>query len=171
MKIVSDTLAAAEKGEVSLLGMLDMSAAFDTVDNDILLKRLHTAFGICGTALFWISCCVCQRTQTIAVNGKMPEMSLVTCGVPQGSVLGPILFLLYMADVARIFEMHEINLHSYADDSELYLYAQVDEIVLTLPRMALCIDAIDRWMSSNCLKLKVGKTQFIVRARERSFQK
>ena len=90
--------------------------------------------------------------QTVAVNGEMSETSLVTSGVPQGSVLGPILFLLYMADMACIIEMHEINFHSYADDLELYLHSKADNIALTFPRVLSCIDAIVRWMSSNRLK-------------------
>ena len=114
-------------------------------------------FGICR-ALSWISSFVHQRMQTVAVNGKMSETSLVTCGVPQSSVLGPILFLLYMADVTQIVMMHGISFHSYSDDSELYLHAKTDEIALTLPRVASCIDAIDRWMSSNRLKLNSDKT-------------
>ena len=77
----------------------------------------------------------------------MSETSLVTCGVPQSSVHGPIMFLLYTADVARIVEMNRINFHSYADGSELNLHAKADEFVLTLPRIASCIDVIDRWMS------------------------
>ena len=140
LKIVSDALLAAEKGEVTLLGMLDMSAAFDTDDYVILLKRLHMSFG----------------------NGKMSETSSVTYDVAQGSVLGPIMFLLYTADVTRIVAMHGINLHSYADNSESYLHAKADEIVLALPRVASCIDAIDRWMSSDRVKLNSDKTQFIV---------
>ena len=132
--------------------MLDISAAFDTVDHDLLLKRLHMSFGICGAVLSWISSFVRQRTQTVTVNGKMSETALVTCGVPQGSVLDPILFLLYMADMARIVEMHGINFHSYVDDWEIYLHDKTGEIVLTLPRVASCIDALARWMSSIRLK-------------------
>ena len=139
LKIVCDALSAAKKGEVTFLGMLDMSAAFDTVNHDILLKRLHMSFGICGAALSWISSFVRHRTQTIAVNGKMSDTSLVTCGVLQASVLGPILFMLYTVDVAHIVEMHGINFHSYADDSELYLLAKADEIALTLPRVILVL--------------------------------
>ena len=90
----------------------------------------------------------------------------------QGSVLGPILFLLYTVNVALIVEMHGINFHSYADDSKLYLHAKADEIAVTLPCVASCIDAIDRWMSSNRLKLNSDKTQFIIySAWGRSFQK
>ena len=73
--------------------------------------------------------------QTAAVNGGMSEMSSVTSGVPEGSVLGPILFLLYTADVARFVKMHRIDIHSYADESQLYLHAKANEIFLTFHRI------------------------------------
>ena len=120
------------------------------------------SFGIRGAAVSWISSSVRQRTQIVAVNSERSETSLVICGIPQGSVLGPILFLLYAADVQCIIEIHGINFHLYADDSELYLYAKADEIAWTPTRVTSCIDAIDRWMSSNRLKLNSDKTQFIV---------
>ena len=120
------------------------------------------SLGIRGAALSWISSFVRQMTQTVADNGKMPETSLVTCYVPQGSVVGSILFLLYTADVALIVEMPGINFHSYANDSELFLHAKVHEIDFSHPRVVSCIDAIDRWMSSNRLNLNFDKTQVIV---------
>ena len=89
-----------------------MSAAFDTVDHDILLGRLQTLFGICGTALSWFSSFLRDRTRTVVINSQRSETSLVTSGVPQGSVLGPILFLLYTADIGLIAEKHGINFHS-----------------------------------------------------------
>ena len=151
--------------------MLDMSAAFDTVDHDILLKRLLMRFGIRGVALSWISSFVGQRMQTVAVNGEMSETSSVTSGVPRGIVLGPILFLLYTADVARMVEIYGINFHLYADDSELYLHAKADEIAWTFPRVDSFIDAIDRWMSSNRLKLNSLKHSSSYSARGCSFPK
>ena len=124
LKIFSDALYAAEQGDVTLLGMLDMSAAFDTVDRDILLGRLQTSFGICGAALSWFSSFLRDRTQKVVINSQRSKTSLVTSGVPQGSVLGPNLFLLYTADIGLIAEKHEINFHSYADDSELYVHCK-----------------------------------------------
>ena len=112
LKIVSDALSAAEKGEVTLLGMLDMSAAFDTVDHDILLKRLHMSFGIHEWLYLGSAPSSAKGHKSSSVNGKMSETSSVTSGIPQGSVRGPILFLLYTANMARIVEMHEINFHS-----------------------------------------------------------
>ena len=129
LKIVYDALLAEEKCDVTLYGMLDMSAAFDTVGHDVLLKRLRMSFGVRGSALSWTSSFVRQRTQTVAANGEMSETSSSRMVFP-GIVLCPILSVLYTADVARIDEMHGINFHSYVDDSKLYLHAKADEFVL-----------------------------------------
>ena len=97
---VLEVLLAGDRGDVTLLGRLDHSAAFDTIDHDdILINRLQTSFGNRGKALPWISFFISQRTQTVSFNGKRPTESAVACGVPQSSVLGPVLFLLYTTDV------------------------------------------------------------------------
>ena len=107
MKIVSDALLAADVGQVTLLGLLDfLAAAFDTVDHDILINRLRTSFGIRSTALGWIDSFIRKRTQMVNYNGQASTSSDVECGVPQGSELGPILFLLYTADVPNIVQRH-----------------------------------------------------------------
>ena len=97
---------------MTLLEILDMSVAFDTVDHDILLGRLQTSFG--GAAMSWFSSFLRDRTQTAVINSQRSKTSLVTSGVPQGSVLSPILYLLYTADIGLIAEKHGINFHSYA---------------------------------------------------------
>ena len=98
LKIVSDALLAADRGDVTLLGLLDLSAAFDTVDHKILIDRLRTAFGICGSVLSWINSFISVQTHTVIFNGIPSTQSVLDCGVPQGSVLGPMLFLIYTAD-------------------------------------------------------------------------
>ena len=90
LKIVSDILCAADRGDATFLCLLDMSAAFDTVDHDILVERLEKAFGHRGKVLEWIKSFLLTRTQTMMLNGKQSSSSELLCGVPQGSVLGPI---------------------------------------------------------------------------------
>ena len=113
-------LDAADSRQVSLIGLLDLSAAFDTVDHDILLCHLELSFGITGAALNWIRSFLSERTQAVTFFGEGSSTRKLTCGVPQGSVLGPLLFILYTADVIRIAGSMGIRVHSYADDTQLY---------------------------------------------------
>ena len=91
LRVLSDIYAAADKQEVTLLGLLDLSAAFDCVDHDILLRHLRQSFGIGGTAMAWIESFLRGRTQQMAYAGSLSAAILQLCGVPQGSVLGPLL--------------------------------------------------------------------------------
>ena len=87
---------------MTLLGLLDLSAAFDCVDRDVLLQRLHTKFGITGTVLSWITSFLQDRTQQVFYKRCLSEVLQLLFGVPQGSVLGSLLFLLY---VSELFDM------------------------------------------------------------------
>ena len=102
---------AADRGQVTLLGLLDLSAAFDTVDHDILIDRRHHAFRIQGAAQTWIESFITNRTQSVSFAGRLSSSSAVACGVPQGIVLGPVLFLLYTADVLNIVRRHRMGGH------------------------------------------------------------
>ena len=115
--------------------MLDMSAACVAADHDILLKRLQLSFGIHGTILSWITSFVRDRMQTVIANSKTSETSSVISDVSHGSVLGPILFLLCIEDVAIIAKKHGLNFYSYAADCELYISVKADESVATASRV------------------------------------
>ena len=161
LKIFSDILDAADSAQVTLLGLLDMSAAFDTVDHDILLTRLHKSYGVGGTALAWISSFIQGRQQSVIFNGHQSARIQLKYGVPQGSVLGPLLFILYTSDVISIAASLGVGAHSYADDSQLYLHClAVDQRSAAL-RLAECIERVEGWMKSNRLKLNSDKTQFM----------
>ena len=96
--MVTDITEAIDAGDHAMLGLLDLSAAFDTVDHDVLAKRLSRTYGIHSTALDWLRSYLCDRRQTILFYGVLSTVRSLSCGVPQGSVLGPLLFLLYTAN-------------------------------------------------------------------------
>ena len=106
MKIVSDLLLACDRGQVALFPLLDLSAAFNTVDHHILLDHLQSPFAIRGSVIVWIQSFITNHSQTVSFAGDVSTDSAVTCGVPQGSVLGPILFLLYTAEVLMSQTLH-----------------------------------------------------------------
>ena len=102
-----------------MLLLLDLSATFDTVDHDILLTRLHSKYSISGIALEWFRSYLTNRSQLI--EGWTSQSRELKCGVPQGSVLRPILYVLYTAPLAEILRFHEMQFHFYADDTQLYI--------------------------------------------------
>ncbi|WP_419617640.1 reverse transcriptase domain-containing protein, partial [Thiolapillus sp.] len=95
LRVLNDLLTASDDGQVSLLTLLDLSAAFDTIDHDILFHRLEHVFGIQNSALSFFRSYLTERKQMVSISGYSSNPSTLLHGVPQGSVLGPILFLLY----------------------------------------------------------------------------
>jgi hypothetical protein len=161
LKVLSDILSATDRQCVTLLGLLDMSAAFDTVDHTILLQRLSSSFGMSGSVLSWLNSFLSGRTQQVIFNGNSSQSAPVTCGVPQGSILGPLMFLLYTADILLIAADHGLSMHCYADDGQLYVYEKTGMVGSLVLRVANCIAEIESWLSSNRLKLNADKTQFV----------
>ena len=161
IKVMSEIYRAADAGLVTLLDLLDLSAAFDTVDHVILLVQLQHHYGISGLALRWIGSHLTGRSQFVRFNGKASATTMVTSGVPQGSVLGPILFIAYSAEVISIVEQHGFNVHAFADDLQVYGHAAQHEADLLATRMSACIESVKAWMSSNRLRLNPSKTELI----------
>ena len=104
---------------MTLLVLLDLSAAFDTVNHDILHRRLETTFGITGTALQWFSSYLGNRSQRVVFGDGVSESFYLACGVPQGSCLGPPLFTLYASKLLEVIKHHLPSAHAYADDTQL----------------------------------------------------
>uniref|UniRef100_A0A3Q3MS83 Reverse transcriptase domain-containing protein n=1 Tax=Mastacembelus armatus TaxID=205130 RepID=A0A3Q3MS83_9TELE len=157
LKVTNDLLLASDNGLVSILVLLDLSAAFDTIDHNILLQRLEHVIGIRGTALKWFQSYLSDRFQFVHVHDEPSTQTKVSYGVPQGSVLGPILFTLYMLPLGYIIRKHSINYHCYADDTQLYLSIKpVNTNQLT--RLQACLTDIKAWMTSNFLLLNSEKT-------------
>ena len=160
LDVLSDAYAAADAGKVTLLGMLDQSSAFDVVDHGILLKRLQHGFGVAGMALKWIRSYLSGRTQYVVYHGQS-EVTAVQFGVPQGSVLGPLLFLLYTADIFALVQEFGLKVHGYADDLQIYEHVDPRQSSDAVSRFSECVDAVKEWMARNRLRLNPSKTEII----------
>ena len=171
LKVLSDILDAADSQKTTLLSLLDMSAAFDTVDFKILLQRLEVSYGLGGTVLKWLSSFITDRTQAVSFGGAASALVELICGVPQGSVLGPLLFVLYAADVMKIAQNHGVCIHAYADDLQTYVSCSAADQQAAATRIIACVADIDLWMSSNRLKLNASKTEFIWLGTRQQLQK
>jgi len=131
----------------------------DRVDHTILLQRLQIGFGITDVALQWITSFLAERTQQIAYNRKLSSIQAVLFGVPQGSVLGPLLYALYTAELFHIVTRHRLRLHIYADDCQVYLSTPAKDAVTAVDRLSTCVADINDWMTASRLRLNPTKTQ------------
>ncbi|XP_071761460.2 uncharacterized protein LOC139916471 [Centroberyx gerrardi] len=161
LRVTNDLLMAADAGSPSLLILLDLSAAFDTVDHIILLERLHTTIGLSDSALKWFQSYLSGRTEYVSLGGCRSRLLPVTCGVPQGSVLGPILFTLYMLPLGRVISRHGMSFHCYADDTQLYIKTAPSPSA-AMSCLSTCLEEIKAWMSRNFLQLNSSKTEALL---------
>ena len=143
---------ASDAGHSSLLVLLDLSSAFDTVDLNTLIKRLREWVGISGVALDWFRSCLKDRSFTVSFGNFLSDPSPLTCGVSQGSVLGLILFTLYMLPLGHIIRSFNITYHFYADDIQLLFSFRKTE-TSCLARLLNCVAPIKHWMADNFLQL------------------
>jgi len=157
--LLNDVYCAAEKKNRSLLILLDLSAAFDTLDINTLLRRLELTFGITGTALSWLRSYLSDRSQFVRVGSEQSATTVCEFGVPQGSVLGPLLFTLYIAPIAAVISSFGVRHLQYADDTQLYVALENSDSVATLEH---CADALYEWFSRNGLSLNPDKSEAIV---------
>ena len=142
--------------------MFDFSSAFDTVDHPILVHRLHTDFGFTDAVLQWFSCYLTDRTHCISLSNQCSSLAPVHSGVPQGSVLGPILFTMYIKPMSAFSDSHSIIHHSFADDIQLQMSAPPDGISELLHSMQSYISDVKAWATANMLKLNDNKTELML---------
>ena len=161
IKIQNDLLVAMSKKKANILILLDLSAAFDTVDHYQLLTTLKS-HGIDGTAWHWFSSYLTNRSQRVTINDEHSESVSLQYGVPKGSVLGPVLFTLYTASLGKLLQSFAMNYHFYADDSSLYLSFEPADLNPSIVRVQQCIEAIRSWMAKMFLKMNDAKTEVIL---------
>ena len=166
LRVSNDLMMAADDGECSVLVLLDLSAAFDTVDYSIMLDRLRDWVGVTGSALNWFSSYLTGRGFSVAIGSHISDSVPLSCGVPQGSVLGPLLFALYMLPLGKIINSFKgISYHFYADDLQLYFSFNpnsFDDFSLNFNILHECLSAIKNWLVNNFLQLNEAKTEVLI---------
>ena len=161
LKVVNDLFLSLNKGNISVLALLDFSSAFDTIDYRIRVHRLHTDFGFTDTVLQWFSSYLTDRTHYVSLSIIVLPFAPVHTGVPQGSVLGPMLFTMYIKPLSAIIDSHSIIHHSFADDLQLQMSSPQDRIYELLHSMQSCISDVKAWATANILKLYDNKTELM----------
>jgi hypothetical protein len=140
---------------VTLVVLLDLSAAFDTVNYETLLDTLEVQFGITGQALNWHRSYLSGRTYCVVIGDATSDKIEQDCGLPQGSSL------IYAADFDKVVERHEVSFHGFADDSQLSKHMLIKDITAGKNAMINCITSVEVWCRSRGLKLNVDKSEVI----------
>ena len=146
LRVLNDVLRAPDDGKCVMLVLLDLSAAFATVDYGILLSRLSQCIGVQGSAYTWFESYLSSRSQFVQIRDISSSVRQLTCGLPQGSVLGPILYIL---------RRHGVGFHMYVDDTQLYLSmktTKMEDVVSAHTRVEICLRELNQWMLLNNLR-------------------
>ena len=151
-----------DDGKLSVLVLLDLSATFDTIDHDILLHRLQYVFGIQGTVLSWFRSYLSKRFQIVSTQSTHSDQIELCCGVPQGSVLRPILFILYTQPLTSVILKHPVSHMLYADDTQVYKSFDLDDCLSSVLCVEKCVSDVKAWMTSNKLQMNENKTDVLL---------
>ena len=148
---------------------MDLSAAFDTMDHTILLHRLHNDFGIEGKAQQLFTSFVTGRTQRVCFDGNSSDSHQLICGVPRRSVLGARMYTMYTQMLANVIRKHDVQHHSCADDTQVYVRCEDNEDARSaaIVKLQTCISDMCEWMRANALKLNETKTECIIFSRNK----
>ena len=165
VKVHNDASLALDKHHIFLLVLIDLSAAFDTVDHSMLLEALHDQLGIEGVALDWFRSYLADRTQYVYIDGVRSDTHKLRFGVPQGSVLGGFLFTIYFQPISDIARRHGFLIHIYADDSQIYIsFEPIHQLAIEegMSKLESCVSDLLQWMKLKMLKCNEDKTEFLV---------
>ena len=165
LKIYNDLTINMSNQQVTLLVLLDMSAAFDTVDHNTLVEVLQNTFNISGSPLNWFRSYLSDRTLQVKINRSLSDVFNVPHGVPQGSCVGPIAFLAYIASLYDIISQYLVSVGGYADDNQIYLAFNPSDdssIAQAIEKIETCISAVKLFLTERFLKFNDDKTDFII---------
>ena len=158
---MNDILRDLDHGNISVLTVLDLSATFDTIDHKVPFTIFENLYGISGTASSWCETDLTGRTQMVTIDNNSSKPPILCFSVPQGSVFGPVLFILYTKPLSNLIERHSISSQSFADDTKLLDSCHTDHLYTTVQSMRNCISEVKLWMDCNKLKLNNTNTKSI----------
>jgi fibrillarin-like rRNA methylase len=170
LKILDDLYRIVDSKHAAVLIALDLSAAFDTVNHAVLIKRMEETFGVKGTVQAWIQSYLSFRTQYVKIGSERSNISPLTVGVPQGSVLGPFLFSVYVSPIAELISSYGIKFHQYADDTQLYTAVKSGSDASSIRNLELCSCAVRDWFAQNGMLLNPDKSEVLLIARKSNAQ-
>lgn len=165
LSVQNDILCTLDDGYMAVLILLDLSAAFDTINHTVLLQRLRQ-IGITGKALEWFQSYLQGRFQYISINGVTSESAPLECGVPQGSVMGPLLFLVYLLPLGKLLTSHGTSKYGFADDTQMFFAFKRPSNAALVRQNCMQIEQVLNevysWMTNNKLKLNADKTEIML---------
>ena len=170
LKIQNDIAFSVDSGKAVALTLLDLSAALDTIDLSLLYDCLHDWFGLDGTVLLWIKSYLSNRKQKIKIGDSLSESVILPFGVPQGSVLGPLLFTLYTSPLSQVISKFNVTHYLYADDTQIYLAVDSRNFDSSMEELTECLKSVQEWMVGVKLKLNPEKKR-IYHHRSKSHQR
>lgn len=160
-EILSDAFEAANQGKVTTLVMLDLSASFDCVDHVILLSRLDRRIWFRSKALEWIKSYLMNRVSRVLYNRVLSRSLRMQYGVPQGSILGTLLFVMFLNELEDVVLRHQLKMHFYADNVQVYNSHQLDRLAEVESSLSSCIRDVENWLLRNKLKLNPSITELM----------
>ena len=149
------------RGEATALVLLDLLATFDTIDHSTLLSYLLDWFSVGGSTLKWFSSYLTEHFQSVNIGSTLSDLQKLLFSVPQGSVLGPLLFSLYTSPLSTLIGKHKgVKFHFYANDSRFYVHLSYMKASAAFDKLNRCLQDVKEWMSASKLRLNPDKTEF-----------
>ena len=163
LRVINDIMVNIDNSLGTIMLLLDLSAAFDTVDHAVLLDILWFELGIRGKVYKWFVEFLRDRRQSVGIDGQKSSLKECLFGVPQGSVIGPFLFNIYVRNLIKTMEEAGFTIHGYADDHQILFSFKIDfQVAAIRSTIPQGLDIISRWMNRHFLKLNPSKSQVII---------